>query len=49
VLELQDVKERLLQAALLTVGSSPKEFEALIRADLERWSRLAGELGLQPQ
>jgi tripartite-type tricarboxylate transporter receptor subunit TctC len=49
VLELQDVKERLLQAALLTVGSSPKEFEALIRADLERWSKLAGELGLQPQ
>jgi hypothetical protein len=33
----------------LTVGSSPKEFEALIRADLERWSKLAGELGLEPQ
>jgi len=49
VLALDEVKERLLQAALLTVGSSPKEFEALIRADLERWSKLAGELGLQPQ
>ena len=32
----EDVKARLLQAALLPVGSSPKEFEALIRADLER-------------
>jgi tripartite-type tricarboxylate transporter receptor subunit TctC len=49
VLDIEQVKERLLQAALLTVGSSPKEFEALIRADLERWSKLAGELGLQPQ
>ena len=48
-LALPEVKERLAQAALLAVGSSPKEFEALIRADLERWSKLAGELGLQPQ
>src|SRR5688572_11481989 len=45
----EDVKARLLQAALLPVGSSPKEFEALIRADLERWTKLAAELGLQPQ
>lgn len=48
-LELQDVKERLAQAALQPVGNSPKEFEALIRADLERWSKLAAELGLKPQ
>jgi tripartite-type tricarboxylate transporter receptor subunit TctC len=43
------VKERLAQSALAPVGSSPKEFEALIRADLERWSKLGRELGLQPQ
>jgi tripartite-type tricarboxylate transporter receptor subunit TctC len=49
VLALEEVKARLLQAALLPVGSSPKEFEALIRADLERWSKLAAELGLKPQ
>ena len=48
-LALADVKERLAQAALQPVGSSPQEFEALIRADLGRWSKLAGELGLQPQ
>ncbi|MGH8696236.1 MAG: Bug family tripartite tricarboxylate transporter substrate binding protein [Burkholderiales bacterium] len=48
-LELADVRETLLKAALLTVGSAPKEFEALIRADQERWSKLANELGLQPQ
>ena len=49
VLGLADVKERLARAALAPVGSSPKEFEAVIRADLERWGRLAAELGLKPQ
>ena len=48
-LALSDVKERLLNSGLLTVGSSPDEFDAMIRADLERWSKLAGELGLKPQ
>jgi tripartite-type tricarboxylate transporter receptor subunit TctC len=48
-LALPEVKERLAQAALLAVGSTPKEFEALIRADLERWSAIAKELNLQPQ
>jgi tripartite-type tricarboxylate transporter receptor subunit TctC len=48
-LVLADVKERLLKSGLLTVGSSPKEFAAVIRADIERWSKLAAELGLQPQ
>ena len=48
-LELQDVKERLAQAALQPVGSSPQQFEALIRADLERWTAVAKELKLEPQ
>jgi tripartite-type tricarboxylate transporter receptor subunit TctC len=48
-LELDDVKERLLQAALLPVGSTPSEFAALIRSDVEKWTQLAGELGIRPQ
>src|SRR5687767_1153029 len=48
-LALPEVRERLAQAALQAVGGTPREFETLIRADLERWSRIAGELGLQPQ
>jgi tripartite-type tricarboxylate transporter receptor subunit TctC len=48
-LAMQDVKDRLAQAALATVGSTPKEFEALIRSDLERWSAVAKELKLEPQ
>ena len=48
-LALPEVKERLAQAALQAVGSTPKEFEALIRADVERWSAIARELKLEPQ
>ncbi|MGH8740430.1 MAG: Bug family tripartite tricarboxylate transporter substrate binding protein [Burkholderiales bacterium] len=48
-LALQEVKERLLQAALLTVGSTPKEFAALIHDDIERWTKLAQEAGIKPQ
>jgi tripartite-type tricarboxylate transporter receptor subunit TctC len=48
-LALPDVKERIAQAALQAVGSPPKEFEALIRADLERWTAIARELKLEPQ
>jgi len=48
-LGLQDVKDRLMQASLIAVGNTPKEFEALIRADLERWGALARDLRLEPQ
>jgi tripartite-type tricarboxylate transporter receptor subunit TctC len=49
VLGMPDAKERLAQAALQAVGGTPKEFEALIRADLERWTAIAKELKLEPQ
>lgn len=49
VLAMPDVKERLAQAALATVGNTPQEFEEVIRADLQRWGKLAAELGLKPQ
>jgi tripartite-type tricarboxylate transporter receptor subunit TctC len=48
-LALADVRERLAQAALRPVGNTPREFDAVIRADIERWSKLARELGVQPQ
>jgi hypothetical protein len=31
------------------VGNTPQQFEAVIRADIERWSKLGRELGLEPQ
>jgi tripartite-type tricarboxylate transporter receptor subunit TctC len=48
-LALADVRERLAQAALHPVGNTPREFDAVIRADIERWSRLARDLGIEPQ
>ena len=48
-LELADVRQRLAQAALQPVGNSPQQFAAVIRADIERWGKLARELGIQPQ
>jgi tripartite-type tricarboxylate transporter receptor subunit TctC len=44
-----EVKARLAQAALQTVGNTPQEFQAVIRADTERWTKLADELGIKPQ
>ncbi|HEX2198885.1 MAG TPA: tripartite tricarboxylate transporter substrate binding protein [Burkholderiales bacterium] len=49
ILALPDVKERLAQAALQAVGNTPGEFEAVLRADIERWTKLANELGIKPQ
>jgi tripartite-type tricarboxylate transporter receptor subunit TctC len=48
-LVLPEVKERLTQAALQPVGSTPREFAAVVRADIERWGKLARELGIEPQ
>jgi tripartite-type tricarboxylate transporter receptor subunit TctC len=48
-LAMPDVKERLAQAALAPVGSTPQQFETLIRADLERWTAIARDLKIEPQ
>lgn len=48
-LQMEDVKARLMQAALLAVGSTPREFGALIRAETETWTRLAADAGVKPQ
>jgi tripartite-type tricarboxylate transporter receptor subunit TctC len=45
----EDVKQRLAQASLAPVGNTPKEFDVLIRADVERWTALAKSLSLEPQ
>jgi len=49
VLQMQDVKARLLDAALVAVGSTPGEFAALIRSEVDNWTRLAADAGVKPQ
>jgi tripartite-type tricarboxylate transporter receptor subunit TctC len=48
-LALPEVKERLVQAGMQPVGNAPDQFAAVIRAEIERWGKLAQELGIQPQ
>ena len=48
-LELADVKERLVAAALQPVGNTPQQFAVVIKDEIERWGKLARELGIQPQ
>jgi tripartite-type tricarboxylate transporter receptor subunit TctC len=48
-LALPDVKERLATAALQPVGNTPQQFAGVIKSEIDRWEKLAKELGLQPQ
>ncbi len=48
-LALPDVKDRLVAAALQPIGNTPQQFAVVIRSEIERWGKLAQELGIQPQ
>jgi len=47
VLNTQPVKERFLASGVETVGSTPEQFAATIRADVERMSRVIKEAGIR--
>ena len=49
VLKEPETRERLEKAGLDVVGSSPAEFSARIRADLERFARIAKSLGAKAE
>ena len=40
VLARPDVKQRFLAAGVETVGNSPREFAAIIKADMARWEKV---------
>jgi tripartite-type tricarboxylate transporter receptor subunit TctC len=48
-LQLPDVQARLAGAALQPVGSTPEQFGALIKSEIDSFGKLARELGIQPQ
>ena len=45
VMELPDVKERLLGAGLEPVGGSPDDFARFIRAEIVKWVQVAKDVG----
>ena len=48
-LALPDVRERFAQAALQPVGNTPQQFGAVIKSEIDRWTRAAQELGIKPE
>jgi tripartite-type tricarboxylate transporter receptor subunit TctC len=46
-IQLPDVKERLLALGYDSVGSSPYEFVAQIRAEVPKWAKVIREAGIK--
>jgi tripartite-type tricarboxylate transporter receptor subunit TctC len=49
VLQLAEVKKLLLRSGVETLGSSPKEFGNLIKAEFEKWARVVKAAGISRQ
>jgi len=43
------MKERLAADGAEPQGSTPEEFGALIRSELDKWTRVARAAGIEPQ
>jgi tripartite-type tricarboxylate transporter receptor subunit TctC len=43
------MREKLALDGAQPVGSSPAEFGALIKSELEKWARVARAAGIEPQ
>jgi 2-hydroxychromene-2-carboxylate isomerase len=44
----QDVKDKLATDGAEPIGSTPAEFAALIRDELEKWTKVAKAAGIEP-
>lgn len=49
LLQVADVKERLLSDGAETVGSSPEAFAAFIRAETMKWAKVVKDAGIKPE
>lgn len=43
------IREQITKLGAEPVGSGPREFTEFLRADIERWSRVVKDAGIQPQ
>jgi len=49
VLQVGDVRQRLVQDGAEPVGSTPEEFGAFIRAETAKWAKVARDIGIRPE
>jgi tripartite-type tricarboxylate transporter receptor subunit TctC len=47
VLQLPDIKQRMASTGGLPVKTGPQEFAALLKSDIQRWSRIVRESGVK--
>lgn len=48
-LELQEVRDRLASQGVESLGSTPQEFSALIRREVEKWGRVVRAAGIRSE
>jgi tripartite-type tricarboxylate transporter receptor subunit TctC len=48
-LQAPDVRERLMQQGFTIVGSTPEQFGAHLRDDVNNWKRIADIAGVKPE
>ena len=49
VVRLPAVQERFASLGTIPVGSTPEEFAAFLRAEIEKWSRVVKASGARPE
>jgi tripartite-type tricarboxylate transporter receptor subunit TctC len=47
VLQLPEVKARMAESSLEPVGNTPEQFDAFIRAEIEKWARVVKVAGIK--
>ena len=47
VVAMPDVRERILAQASIPVGNTPEEYDAFIRAEIVKWSKVVKETNVQ--
>jgi tripartite-type tricarboxylate transporter receptor subunit TctC len=46
---MPDVRKRLLDIGGIPSGEPPAEFAARVRADIDKWKKVAAAAGVKPQ
>lgn len=47
IVRLPEIDQRMRELNLVPMGSSPKEFDAMLKSDLDKWSRFVRELNIK--